>query len=528
MLKTIGLIALLLTQPSGKPAGEPSLKAPKPPPTKVSKEVSTKSSAQPQGEAPFQSLTLTDYQDHIRQLLKAPGLAGSTTGLIIKRPGEVENLFAHNPDLPLVPASTIKLFTTALALDTLGPDYRFITEVRGKLSADGLRIEGDLFIKGYGDPWLVPERLWMLGQNLKATGVREITGDIVADPSFFAGPQNASGIEQDTSSKAYMAPAGALSVGFNAVKIHVRPNRKVGEPATVYLQPSTPKLLIEGSIKTVTKGRSSYSIEIHPRGDANVVTLSGVIRADQKPHQLWRRITNPAVHAAAIFRDLLNETGVKVIGTSRKGVTPDELPLLTHIESPRLADLVSKVNKFSNNFMASQLYRTVGAHVYGAPGSSTKGQKALQRFLKSHLDLSPESYTVNNASGLHDVNRVSPAQVIKLLEHFNNAPRLRIEYLNSLAVSGGTGTLDDRMTEERSHGLIRAKTGTLAIASALSGYAFNPQGELLLFSIITNHYKHGIQAVLNMQNQLGEFLTSRSIRTLPPPIAANGESSKED
>lgn len=528
MLKTIGLIALLLAQPTGAPSLEASKTSPVKASKKLPKKISKKASAEPPTEAPFQSLTLTDYQDHIRQLLNAPGLDGSTTGLIIKRPGDVENLFAHNADTALVPASTIKLFTTALALDTLGADYRFITEVSGELSPDGHTVEGDLYIKGYGDPWLVPERLWMLGQHLKATGVRQIKGDVVADSSFFAGSQNASGVEQDTSSKAYMAPAGALSVGFNAVKVHIRPNREVDQPATVYLQPSTPTLVVEGSIKTVATGRSSYSIEIHPRGDTNVVVLSGVIRAKQNPHQVWRRITNPALHGAAIFRDLLNETGVKVLGTSREGVTPEGLPLLTQIESPRLADLVSKVNKFSNNFMASQLSRVVGAHVYGAPGSSTKGRKALQRFLQSHLELAPESYTINNASGLHDVNRVTPAQVVKLLEHFNSAPRLRIEYLNSLAVSGGTGTLEDRMTEERSHGLIRAKTGTLAIASALSGYAFNPEGELLLFSVITNHYKHGIKAVLKMQNQLGEFLTSRSIRTLPPPIAANGESSKEE
>lgn len=468
-----------------------------------------------------------DLQKSIQAVLSSSGLSGSTTSLIIKEPGAAQPLFSHNPDALLVPASTIKIFTTAVALDVLGPDYRFVTELRGSPNHNHSRIEGDLCLKGYGDPWLIPERLWHLTQRLKATGIRSITGNVVVDSTYFAGSQHANGIEQDDSSSAYMAPAGAVSVGFNVIQIHVRPNSKAGQPAIIYTEPASDHIVVEGAITTTSNGVSRYDVEVVPREGKSVVTLSGNISMKEKPRRWWRRITGPSLHAGSALHKLLLETGISLEGEVTTGSCSEDSVVVADTQSPRLADLISKVNKYSNNFMASQLARSVGAHIYGAPGTWAKGQKALQRFLTEQVGIAAKSFQIENASGLHNVNRISTAHVAKLLEYLYSRPRLRTEFINSLAVSGGTGTLEDRMENSVAYGVVRAKTGTLSIASALSGYISNSTGKPLIFSMITNNYKRGITTVLEAQNEIGRLLaSSQALALAPRDTQALGDTTK--
>ena len=347
------------------------------------------------------------FQESIREILSSSALSGSTTGLIIKKQGDNQPLFAQNIDLLLVPASTIKVFTSSLALDVLGPDHRFVTELRGKLSEDKTSIAGNLCVKGYGDPWLIPERLWYLTQRLKATGARQITGDLIVDTSYFDGPQDANGVEQDDSSSAYMAPAGAISVGFNVVQIHIRPNPTPNKPAIIYTEPASDHLVIDGEIKTTSNGSSNYDAEIESQNGKSVLKISGVISQNDEPRRIWRRITGPGQHAGSVLEKLLSQTGIPISGKVALGQCAEEAELVAEMKSPRLADLISKVNKYSNNFMASQLARAVGAHIYGAPGTWQKGQLAMDEFLTKKVGIQPNSYRIENASGLHDVNRIS-------------------------------------------------------------------------------------------------------------------------
>lgn len=474
--------------------------------------------------------TPKELQESVEEILSSSALSGSTTGLIVKRQGSASTLFSQNPDLLLIPASTIKVFTSSLALDVFGPDYRFITELRGKLSEDKSSIEGNLCVKGYGDPWLIPERLWYLTQRLKATGVSKIAGDLIIDASYFNGSQDANGVEQDDSSSAYMAPAGAVSVGFNVVQIHIRPNPKPDEPAIIYTEPASDHLIIDGEIKTVSNGSSHYEAEIEAQNDKSVLKLSGTISQSDEPRRIWRRITGPSLHAGSVLEKLLKETGIPVTGKVAIRQCPEDSEVVTEVESPRLADLISKVNKYSNNFMASQLARAVGAHIYGAPGTWEKAQIAMNEFLTKKVGIKPDSYQIENASGLHDVNRISVRQVSQVLEYIYTRPKLRIEFLNSLAVSGGTGTLEERMADAPSYGVIRAKTGTLSVASALSGYVTNPDGEVLLFSMVTNNYQRGISSILGVQDSIGNLLaTTRLVKKntkKEPEIAVNGDGGK--
>ena len=160
--------------------------------------------------------------------------------------------------------------------------------------------------------------------------------------------------------------------------------------------------------------------------------------------------------------------------------------------------------------MSGQLARALGAETFGAPGNWDKGEKAIQKFLQERVQVSAPLPIIKNASGLHDVNRVSTKHVTELLCFMARDPKHEIEFLNSMAVAGGVGTLQSRMEEGSAHQVLRAKTGTLSIASALSGYVTTESGELLAFSVLVNHFRHGIQPVWQMQDAIGETLAKMS------------------
>lgn len=438
-------------------------------------------------------------------LLEGPALAGAATGIYVVRLSDGAELYARGADVSLIPASNVKLLTTAAALRYLGPDYRFRTEVYGDLGADGV-VTGDLVIKGYGDPYLVPERVWHLATRVFYAGVKEVRGNLIVDDSFFDGPMAAEGAERDTSSYAYMAHAGALSVSFNAIAVHVLPAAVPGENARILVEPPSGYALLQGGVSTTSRGRSFVNVDVEPYGDRSVVQLSGRIARGDPGRSYWRRVDNPVIFAGEVLRSTLERVGIKVRGRLQRGLVGDDVTRLVSLSSPPLRELVDRINKHSNNFMASQLAHTLGAERFGAPGSWTKGQTAIVDFLEQEVGVPRDSYELGNASGLHDVNRVSPRTIARLLEYMYRQPGLRPEYMASLAVAGGNGTLRDRMRDSHAAHQLRAKTGTLSTASALSGYVTTRQGDELAFSIIVNHYKQGLDAVLRVQDAIGVAL----------------------
>ena len=230
MLQILSIITLVLTQ-----TGDEGISPTTPPPT------------------------IENLPGHIEKLLEDPDISDALVSAHVVRVADKKVLFSKNENELRVPASTIKLFTTAAALDALGPDYRFKTEIYAPKAEQGV-IKGDIHLKGYGDPWLVPERFWYFANRLKYAGVTQIDGNILVDETYFDGPAIAAGQEQDTSSSAYMAPAGALSVGFNAVLVHVLPTTP-GQPAQIAIEPSSDYAVVEGTVttseRTRTRGGSS-------------------------------------------------------------------------------------------------------------------------------------------------------------------------------------------------------------------------------------------------------------------------------
>ena len=430
-----------------------------------------------------------------------------------------EVLFSHRPHDLLVPASNAKLVTTLAALDGLTPDFQFNTDVYGAMDANGV-IAGDLSIKGYGDPYLVPERIWYLATRLKMRGVRDIKGALVVDDTYFDPHDRiANGWREDHTTRAYMAPAGAVSAAFNAIMVHVLPSPIPGEDARVVLDPEQGYFTgIDGRIATVDGVPGRAEVDVVGRR----VRVSGSVERNLGPHAFWRRVDDPPQFAGEVLAQALRSAGISFSGpVVVAAMAQSEAPLLS-FESPRLGDLVVPLTKFSNNFMAAQLALTLGAAQFGGPATWHKAHRAIDAFLRRKLGFLPGSYQMQNASGLHSVNRLSAQQLVRLLAFARRQPRYAVEFTNSLPAAAGYGTLAERMHGSQAAFRVRAKTGTLSIASSLSGYAQTADGVPLAFSFLCNRYRR-VDDVWAAQDRFAETL---ACATLDKPEPAQSPTPK--
>jgi D-alanyl-D-alanine carboxypeptidase/D-alanyl-D-alanine-endopeptidase (penicillin-binding protein 4) len=227
---------------------------------------------------------------------------------------------------------------------------------------------------------------------------------------------------------------------------------------------------------------------------------------------------------------VLKQVGITIKGRVQEGLMPEDAEIIAGVASPSLSEIVHRINKHSSNFMASQVAYILGAEVYGAPGTWEKGRQAIETFLEEQVGIARGSYVLGNASGLHDVNRLSPRQLVRVLDYMRRQPELAPEFLSSLAVAGSSGTLADRMRESDAERLLRAKTGTMSSALALSGYVTCQSGELIGFSLLINDYTTPIQELWAAQDALGALLAgtdfakahvpSASISSAPPATEA--------
>jgi len=470
---------------------------------------------------PPSSEAVAELRAGLDAVFTRPALANSRVGICVRSLTDAADLYVRDADTTLIPASNMKIVTTATALHLLGPDYRFETSVFGALDAGGI-VRGDLTLLGDGDPTLVPERVWYLANRAFYAGVREVSGDIVVDDTYFEGSRVANGFEQDHSTSAYMALTGALSVGFNVVLVHVSASPINGGAARVLVDPASDYAAVEGTVTTVSRGRTYLNVDVVPYNERSKVRISGRMHVGDPPRSYWRRIDNPPIFAGEVLRTILKQVGIKVRGKVKNGTLAVGTPRLATVTSVRLAEIVTDLNKNSNNFTAQQIALAFGAKRFGAPGTWDKAQATIEEFLTNEIGLARDSYAVRNASGLHDVNRMSPRQIVRVLDYMSKQAGLAPEFATSLAVAGGSGTLADRMRNTEAAHLLRAKTGTLSSASALSGYVTTKSGETVAFSIIVNDYRTPIAEVWTAQDRIGALLAGALLRPGAASSLASG------
>jgi len=453
----------------------------------------------------------------VDELVGRGPLARARTSVAVMDAETGEMLYAHNADAQLNPASDTKLVTAAAVLARLGPEYKFATDFACSERLSGAGHCPTLFVKGRGDPSLTSEKAWGIVGELFHMGLRSV-GDVVVDDSYFDGQAAGPGYDQQKGDNAYLALTGALSINYNIVGIYVTPPAEAGARPTLAVEPPSDYFVLENRTESSEGRRGGLAVSTSWHGDTMKIVASGRLAPGSGMQTHERRVGNPSRFAGETIRQLLRQRGINATGEVRRGVTGDSAELLySHLSEP-LAVVIRALNKHSNNFVAEQLMKTLGAEVKGTPGSWEKGVQAAQEVLEQ-LGIGRDEYVLRNGSGLNDTNRIPAGVLTRLVSAAARSP-YGPEFLSSLPIAGRDGTLHARMEGTPGEGRVRAKTGTLTGVSALSGLATLEGGlERWSFAVIVNNIAGARPPVVAAMDRIAIAVASGG-RPPPPPDAA--------
>jgi serine-type D-Ala-D-Ala carboxypeptidase/endopeptidase (penicillin-binding protein 4) len=423
-------------------------------------------------------------------------------------------LYERDADHLFIPASNMKIFTTAAALEKLGPEYTVRTTVESDAAPDADGRVASLYLVGRGDPNLgvrtfpytyhglaqPAERFIQdLADQVKARGVREVDGTLVADDSYFLWEPFAPNWAADDLQWGYGAPVTALTFNDNSLTLHVKPARRAGQPAVVNLEPVADYYQLKQHVETGAPG-TKERIFVERLPGSMQLDVWGEIPVNDDELTDTVAILNPPRLVAELFQQALEARGIVVKGTvevrhstrmeaaSKPEVypqSPSRVVLAEHV-SPPLREAIKVINKESQNLHAEMLLRTLGRAVSNY-GSLTVGLEALNSFAAQQVGILPGETYFSDGSGLSREDLVAPQAAVKLLIYMARSPRFQV-YFDSLPVSGIDGTLAHRLSDKAVKGKIHAKTGSVEHVNTLSGYMDLPSGKRLVFSIMTNNH----------------------------------------
>lgn len=404
-------------------------------------------------------------------------------------------ILEHNSDLALIPASILKLVTTALALDLWGADKKFKTKFYYKGVLKNNKINGDLVIVGDGDPFVVSEKLWQLSYDIYNMGIREITGDVIIDNSLFEEiPENYKRFYGNpVSTHAYDAPIKAFSVNFNTYAIAVSSGFKIGDNAYVSIDPfEIAGVEIKNNLKTVSHNEKEHiQIQRYSIRDKTLIAASGKIHINSGIKKFYRSVQNPVKTAGEYVKAFLNKAGIKINGNVKEQkINAKQCKLLIELEGYDLRTILTGLNHYSNNYIGDMLIHRLGAEYKilnkNVINSYHAGIELVNNFLKDKVKITTP-FVVYDGSGLSPLNRLSSQQVVKLLRFIVNDFELYPNFMLTLTKPNTDGTLKSRF--QRLDKYLRAKTGTLSVpvsVSSLAGYLYKREDKFIAFSIILN------------------------------------------
>jgi len=476
--------------------------------------------------------------------LKSAHIPLTSVAVVVQEKNVEEPLIRLNAERAMNPASTMKLLTTFVALETLGPAYRWKTEayLKGKLE-DGV-LQGDLVFKGYGDPKLTVEQFWMWLRELRQRGLRDIRGDIVLDHSFFEEvSQDPADFDNDPT-RAYNVGTSALLLNFNALHLHLIPN---GNATTALLEPELAGYTVHNRITTSAKLNCYGEDDYKARLDGHDIVLEGSIPADCGEADDYFSLLPQDEYFFAVFSGLWHELGGTLQGKLREGFAPPDQAPFSRYVSPPLSEVIRDINKFSNNTMARQLFLTLGtvetardvAYVtqstdrqLNADGNGSLDDHAIAQATGEtsiHLgqtggDVSSEELTsspllapvgapmpaniahsvsvihqwlknqklkfpelvLENGAGLSRKERISALHLAAFLQVAASSP-FYAEMEASLPILGMDGTVKKRFKDSEIAGYAHLKTGSLEGVKSLAGYVQARSGKQWIVVFIVNH-----------------------------------------
>jgi D-alanyl-D-alanine carboxypeptidase/D-alanyl-D-alanine-endopeptidase (penicillin-binding protein 4) len=399
-----------------------------------------------------------------------------------------DTLFAQNAGEMMQPASTMKLFSTAVALDRYGPEHSFSTDVLrdAPVGGDGT-ITGNIYLRADGDPSMSARfyhdanlPMSTLARSVAAAGVKRVTGDLVFDATAFDDRRIPEGWKTTYLGAAYAARVSALSLNENIVWVVVQP---AGKQASVTLEPMTTTIPVRSKVRLV--GGRGGRIVARRAADGGI-DVSGSIGASSGPLRYSLVVDDPALFTAGALRAALQAAGITVDGAVKPGKTPENAEKVASLPSPPLSRIVSEMNRESINIVAELLFRDAArASAPNGVGTAESGLANLRDFMRKKVEADPQQIRVSDGSGLSTLDYMTPRAMIHLLSYAHEGP-WSSAFHGSLPVAGESELLRRRMRATPAQGNLHAKTGTTNTVVSLAGYVTAKDGEILAFSFIYN------------------------------------------
>ena len=432
-------------------------------------------------------------------------------GLFIQGVEDNKPLVAFHADRFLNPASVIKLVTTAAALDLLGQGYRWSTEVMYTGNIEGNTLNGDLYFRGNGDPYLTPERFWRLLNRISIHGIHRIKGDVLIDNSYFEpGKIDYAAFDQQPY-RTYNVGPNAVLVGFQATEFHFDiDDTGTDQAVKITPFPESPRLQIINQVKLVNGRCNAWQkrLSLETRNNAGMleVTFTGNYARACNKRTLYRRVSGTRDHYQHFFLPLWSQLGGSVDGKITQGIVPADARKVLEESSISLAEAVRLVNKFSNNVMTRQILLSIGAQKFDPPGTTEKGIAAVRAWLVEH-DLDHPALQLDHGTGLSRDARISAGLLGKLLLHVYKQAYMP-EFIAALPVSGYDGTMAHRFDDTPLVGRAHIKTGLLDFVQSMAGYVTTATGKRYVVVLLHNDPQAHTKSAEKLQNQVISWIYS--------------------
>ncbi len=424
----------------------------------------------------------------VAQALKAAQIPAANVAVVVQAVDAPTTLVAHNATQAMNPASVMKLVTTYAALDLLGPAWTWKTGIwADSVAVDGV-LNGNLYLKGSGDPRFAIEHLWSLLRQLRVRGIRHINGDIVLDRSVFNVPTLDPAAFDDKPMRPYNVGPNGLLINFQSLRFTLAPQND-GRPQ-VFMDTPSEGLRVENRLRTGEGGCSTQwkdliDVRLIPEANGQKLEFSGSYSAQCGEKALNLAPLPADAQVDGLLRALWRELGGSLNGKVRSGLVPaNARPIVSH-ESAPLADAVRDINKFSNNVMARQVYLTLGNGTENSPASAERARRRIDDWLNGR-GLRFGELEIENGSGLSRRERISAGNLNRLLLDAWKNPVMP-EFIASLPIVGIDGTMKKRLVDSQASGRAHIKTGTLDGVKTAAGYALDAQGRRYTFVFLINH-----------------------------------------
>ena len=438
----------------------------------------------------------------IKTVIREQTMGEAVVGIDVVEIASGRRITSLHPDVPLNPASNVKIITAYAALEILRPEYTFETALYGDAGSGS--VLSQLALKGYGDPSLTTDDLVTMVQALGTRGVTKIAGPLIVDDTFFDDvrlPYAFDNFPKADADSPFRAPVGAVSLNANTMEVSVGPGPYPGAQARVEVFPGG---LVELRNETMTVGEGTSNVRIYTttkKDGTPLMRVWGPVVSVSATRSYRKRVDDPARAAGHTLKQVLAQAGITSGDVAVGRMNTGTRMLASHKSLP-LGALLLRVGKNSDNFYAEQLLKVVGAEAKGKPGTADKGIEAVQELL-AKMGIDPTQVKYRNGSGLYDANKVAPSHLTAVLRHAYLVPEIRPEFVAHLATGGADGTLLHRYHDENARRRVRAKTGTLRDTSALSGYVLAPHGRSpVCFSIIVNRAPGRVAVFRSFQEKI--------------------------